>query len=42
LAAVFWLLARSILTNQGQITADNQIKYSIEDFETRLVEEDDE
>jgi len=42
LAAVFWLLARSILTNQGQITADNPIKYSIEDFETRVVEEDEE
>jgi len=39
LAAVFWLLARSILIHQGSLTAEQPMKYSIEDFETKLIEE---
>lgn len=39
LAAVFWLLARSILIHSGLLTADQPMKYSIEDFETKLIEE---
>jgi small subunit ribosomal protein S2 len=39
LAAVFWLLARSILIQHGLLTAEQPMKYSIEDFETKLIEE---
>ena len=42
LAAIFWLLARYVLLHTGSINSDQQIKYSIEDFETKLVEEDEE
>lgn len=38
LAAVFWLLARSILMYSGRLPADQPLKYNIEDFETKLVE----
>ena len=39
LAAVMWLLARSILVQSGLLTLDQPLKYSIDDFETKLVEE---
>jgi small subunit ribosomal protein S2 len=39
LAAVMWLLARSVLLHSGAMKADEQMKYTIEDFETKLVEE---
>ena len=39
LAAVFWLLARAILTHSGVLKADQPMKYPIEDFETKLIEE---
>lgn len=39
LAAVFWLLARSVLIHSGALPPDEQMKYTIEDFETKLVEE---
>lgn len=39
LAAVMWLLARSILIHSGVLKADEPMKYTIEDFETKLVEE---
>jgi small subunit ribosomal protein S2 len=39
LAAVFWLLARAILIHSGALKPDEPMKYSIEDFETKLVEE---
>ena len=42
LAAIFWLLARYVLLHAGAITSDQEMKYSIEDFETKLVEEDEE
>lgn len=40
LAAVFWLLARSVLIHQGALKADQPMKYNIEDFETKIVEEE--
>ena len=39
LAAIFWLLARSTLTQAGQLAADQPMKYTIEDFETKIDEE---
>ena len=39
LAAVFWLLARAVLIRTGRLTPDQPMKYTIEDFETKLVEE---
>jgi len=39
LAGAFWLLARSILLHTGILKQDQPMKYSIEDFETRLIEE---
>jgi len=39
LAAIFWLLARSILIHTGLMTPDQPMKYSIDEFETKLVEE---
>lgn len=40
LAAVFWLLARSVLIHSGALAPSNPMKYTIEDFETKLVEEE--
>jgi small subunit ribosomal protein S2 len=42
LAAVFWLLARYVLLHQGALTTDQQMKLSVKDFETKLVEEEEE
>jgi small subunit ribosomal protein S2 len=41
LATVYWLLAREVLKKQGAIKSDNEMleKASIDDFETKLVEE---
>ena len=41
LAAVFWLLSRYVLLHSGSITSDQQMKYTVEDFETKLVEEEE-
>ncbi len=40
IAAIFWLLARSVLNNAGLLTLDRPMKYAIEDFETKIVEEE--
>jgi len=43
LATLFWLLAREILKNRGDIKSDREFKYSIEDFygeEKRTYRED--
>lgn len=40
LAAVFWLLARSALIHRGEFKADQPMKQNIEEFETKLVEEE--
>lgn len=42
LAAVFWLLARDVLLHTGNISSDQQMKYQVKDFETKLVEEEEE
>ena len=39
LAAVMWLLARSVLIHSGVLKPDEPMKYTIEDFETKMVEE---
>lgn len=39
LATIFWLLARAVLIHSGALTSDQQLKYSIEDFETKILEE---
>lgn len=40
LAAIYWLLAREILLQKGNIKADESMKYEIEDFETKITEEE--
>ncbi len=40
LAAVFWLLARAVLIRTGRLTSAQPMKYGIEDFETKLMEEE--
>jgi small subunit ribosomal protein S2 len=39
LATVYWLLTREVLKKQGKIKSDSEMKISIDDFETKLVEE---
>jgi len=39
IAAIFWLLARATLVHAGLLAEDQPLKYSIEDFETKLEEE---
>jgi len=36
LATVYWLLAKQILIEKGQLKADEAIKYEIDDFETKI------
>lgn len=40
LAAIYWLLAREILLQKGNIKADESMKYEIDDFETKITEEE--
>ena len=39
LATVYWLLAREVLKKQGKIKSEKEMKVTIDDFETKLVEE---
>ncbi len=39
LATVYWLLAREVMNKQGKIKSDKEMKVTIDDFETKLVEE---
>ncbi|MCP8323508.1 MAG: 30S ribosomal protein S2 [Candidatus Methylarchaceae archaeon HK02M2] len=39
LAAIFWLLAKVVLISSGALSPDKQFEYSIEDFETKVIEE---
>jgi small subunit ribosomal protein S2 len=39
IAAIYWLLARATLVHSNLLTADQAMKYSIEDFETKIEEE---
>ncbi|MGI0086304.1 MAG: 30S ribosomal protein S2, partial [Nitrososphaerales archaeon] len=41
LAAIFWLLARYVLLRTGALASEQQMKFTIDDFETKLVEEDE-
>ncbi len=40
LATVYWLLARGILMNKGDLKEDEPMKYEIDDFETKITEEE--
>ncbi|MEW6043275.1 MAG: 30S ribosomal protein S2 [Thermoproteota archaeon] len=40
LATVFWLLAREILIQKGQLGENDPMKYEIDDFETKITEEE--
>jgi small subunit ribosomal protein S2 len=40
MAAIFWLLAMAVQTHSGAITGDQKMKYTIDDFETKLLESD--
>jgi small subunit ribosomal protein S2 len=42
LAVVFWLLARQILRERGELAPDKDPSISIEDFEAKISREDDE
>lgn len=39
LATVYWLLARQILVEKGQLKEEESMKYEIDDFETKITEE---
>lgn len=39
IAAIFWLLARAALVHSGALPEDQPMKYTIEDFETKMDEE---
>jgi len=41
LATIYWLLAREILLEKGEIKNDHQMKYEIDDFETKITEEEE-
>jgi len=40
LATTYWLLAREILILKGELKEGEQIKYEIDDFETKIIEEE--
>jgi len=40
LATVFWLLAREILIQKGQLNESDPMKYEIDDFETKITDEE--
>ena len=40
LATTYWLLAREILIDKGELKEDEQMKYEIDDFETKILEEE--
>jgi len=40
LATVYWLLAREILIQKGELKEGEEIKYEIDDFETKIKEEE--
>ena len=42
LAVIFWLLARQIQRERGELPYDQNPKYAIEDFEAKISREDDE
>jgi small subunit ribosomal protein S2 len=40
LATTYWLLAREILIEKGKLKDDEQMQYEIDDFETKITEEE--
>jgi len=40
LAVIYWLLARQILRERGEVPPDGELSVSLEDFEVKLVEKD--
>ena len=40
LATIYWLLARQILIERGDLKEDESMKYDIDDFETKITEEE--
>ena len=42
LATTYWLLAREILIQKGELTEDQEMKYEIDDFETKIKEAEEE
>jgi len=40
LATVYWLLVRQILIERGELKENEQMKYEIDDFETKITEEE--
>ncbi len=40
IATVYWLLVRQILIERGELKEDENMKYEIEDFETKITEEE--
>jgi len=40
LATTYWLLAREILIEKGKLKDDEQMRYEIDDFETKITEEE--
>jgi len=40
LAAIYWLVAREILIQKGELKPDQPMKYEIDDFETKITEEE--
>ena len=40
LATAYWLLARQILIEKGELKEDERMKYEIDDFETKITEEE--
>ena len=42
LATVYWLLVRQVLIERGELEEDGPMKYEIDDFETKITEEETE
>ncbi len=42
LAVIFWLLARQVLRERGELAADKELPASIEDFEAKVTREEEE
>lgn len=40
LATIYWLLAREILIQKGELKEEEEMKYQIDDFETKILEEE--
>jgi small subunit ribosomal protein S2 len=41
LAVIFWLLARQVLRERGEIAPDKDLPFSIDDFEAKVTKEEE-